>query len=630
MRFNFIGDTADLNDGIRILSEKMPFDVAADGFPVYVNRHDAEPLTVEKNANFAIISYERKIHFFRALGLLLEHMGENDWKIEETPQFVTNGIMVDVSQGNAVINVANVKKIVTYMSLMGLNMMMLYCEDSYEIREEPYFGYMRGKYSEDELRECDRFADQLGVEMIPCIQTLAHLIDVLKWDRYSKLKDDDDTLLVGYEPTYEFIERMLRAASAPFRSKRIHIGMDEAWKLGQGKYLLRNGYRNKADIMNEHLHSVLQIVDKLGLQPLIWSDMYFRAASPTGAYFDLSTQVSQEAIDGAPKNMQLVFWDYYHHDEDTYLEMIRKHKAFGSKPIFAGGIWGWSGFAIDYDKTFLATNAALQACKSEGIDEVFATIWGDGGVESNFYGHLLGLQLFAEHGYSRQLDMAKLKKRFAFCTGGDMDDFWEFTWLDRPPGLEPETRYRPANPSKYLFWQDPLTGLFDKNIEGLGMKQHYRNLAERLRAREAVNTEWNFLFRFLGHVASVLAVKAELGIELYQAYHADDRDQLRSYKDWVLPALIDEIDDLRKLHRQLWMEINKPLGWEVLDIRYGGLLARLDTTILRLEDYLNGRVDRIDELEQERLYYSGKPGLVVCNMYSRMPSASRLSFSWGF
>ncbi|WP_135556133.1 beta-N-acetylhexosaminidase [Paenibacillus cymbidii] len=630
MRLDFKGDTADLNDGIRILAKKLPFEVAEGGFPVYVKRHDAEPLTVEKNASSATISYERKIHFFRALGLLLEHMDEVEWKTEETPQFATNGIMFDVSQGNAVINVANVKKVLTYMSLMGLNMMMLYCEDSYEVEEEPYFGYMRGKYSEDELRECDRFADQLGIEMIPCIQTLAHLIDVLKWDRYSKLKDDDDTLLVGYEPTYEFIERMIKSATAPFRSKRIHIGMDEAWKLGQGKYLLQNGYRNKAEIMNEHLHRVIQIVDKLGLQPMIWSDMYFRAASPKGAYFDLSIQIPQEAIDGAPKQMQLVFWDYYHHDEHFYREFIRKHQAFGQNPIFAGGIWGWSGFAIDYDKTFLATNAALRACKSEGIDEVFATIWGDGGVESNLYGHLLGFQLFAEHGYSRELDMEKLKKRFAFCTGGDMDDFLEFTWLDRPPGLEPETRYRPANPSKYLLWQDPLAGLFDKNIEGLGMKQHYRELADRLRAREAANAEWKFLFRFMGNIASVLADKAELGIELYEAYHAGDRERLRSFMDSVLPALIEGIGELRINHRQLWMEINKPLGWEVLDIRYGGLLARMDTTIRRLDDYLNGCIDKIDELEQERLYYSGKPGLVVCNMYSRMPSASRLSFSWGF
>ncbi len=31
------------------------------------------------------------------------------------------------------------------MAVMGLNMLMLYAEDSYVIEGEPWFGYMRGK-----------------------------------------------------------------------------------------------------------------------------------------------------------------------------------------------------------------------------------------------------------------------------------------------------------------------------------------------------------------------------------------------------------------------------------------------------------------------------------------------------
>jgi hexosaminidase len=513
---------------------------------------------------------------------------------------------------------------------MGLNMMMLYCEDSYDVKEEPYFGYMRGRYSEEEMRECDRFADELGIEMIPCMQTLAHLIDVLKWERYSDMKDDDDTLLVGYEPIYEFIERMIHAASAPFKTKRIHIGMDEAWKLGQGSYLLQNGYRDKAEIMNEHLERVMGIVTKLGLEPMIWSDMYFRAASPTGDYYDLTSKVSKEAIENAPKNLQLVYWDYNHHEEGTYVEMIRRHKEFGSTPLFAGGIWGWNGYTVDYDKTFITTNAALQACKAEGVQEVFATIWGDGGCESNIYAHLLGLQLFAEHGYARQLDEDKLKSRFQFCVKANVDDFFEMTYLDKLPGMEAKVGYRFTNPSKYLMWQDPLAGLFDKNIEGLGMSEHYSGLAKSMQEKAETNPDWRFLFEFLAKTASVLALKAELGIQIYQAYQEGDKSKLTSINDTVIPALVEQVRELRRTHRHLWMEINKPLGWEVLDIRYGGLLARLDTTSQRIADFLHGNVENIDELEQERLYFSGEPGLVSCNYYTKMASASRLSFSLGF
>jgi hypothetical protein len=73
------------------------------------------------------------------------------------------------------------------------------------------------------------------------------------------------------------------------------------------------------------------------------------------------------------------------------------------------------------------------------------------------------------------------------------------------------------------------------------------------------------------------------------------------------------------------MTTNKPFGWEVLDIRYGGILARIDSVIERITGYVEGRIDRIEELEQERLYFDGlnRPGGVFegINQYVRIPTA---------
>lgn len=252
MIFNFIGNIAVLEKGIEIFAREFGFTQFGDGITVHVNKIKEDRLEVIKTGNDIVICYKETIHFFRALGLLIEALRkDNEFTISEKPQFTMNGAMFDVSQGNAVINVTNIKNILTKMAAMGLNMLMLYVQDSYEIKDEPYFGYMRGRYTYDELKECDDYADIFGIEIIPCIQTLAHLIHALKWPCYDDIKEDDDTLLVGHERTYEFIEKMISAAAAPFRSKRIHIGMDEAWKLGQGKYLLLNGYKSKFDIMTE-------------------------------------------------------------------------------------------------------------------------------------------------------------------------------------------------------------------------------------------------------------------------------------------------------------------------------------------------------------------------------------------
>lgn len=59
------------------------------------------------------------------------------------------------------------------------------------------------------------------------------------------------------------------------RSRRIHIGMDEAHRLGLGSYLARHGYRGRFQVMNEHLSRVLEISRRHDLRPMIWSDMYF-------------------------------------------------------------------------------------------------------------------------------------------------------------------------------------------------------------------------------------------------------------------------------------------------------------------------------------------------------------------
>ena len=91
------------------------------------------------------------------------------------------------------------------MAVMGLNGLMMYTEDTYDIEELPYFGYMRGRYTMEELRELDDYGDMFGIEMIACIQTLGHLQHALKWDYAGQIKDHHDILLSGEPQTYEFI-----------------------------------------------------------------------------------------------------------------------------------------------------------------------------------------------------------------------------------------------------------------------------------------------------------------------------------------------------------------------------------------------------------------------------------------
>ena len=61
------------------------------------------------------------------------------------------GVMIDCSR-DAVMTVDKLKDFITILAKFGYDSVQLYTEDTYEIDGEPYFGYMRGRYTQEEIR----------------------------------------------------------------------------------------------------------------------------------------------------------------------------------------------------------------------------------------------------------------------------------------------------------------------------------------------------------------------------------------------------------------------------------------------------------------------------------------------
>lgn len=625
MKWHFQGLTPELRPGLELLLRDLGVSQAEDGLPVAVAPSEGE-LHVGLKDGRAFIRYGAKHQFFRGLGLLVQKSGSGgEFEIREKQQFDTIGPMFDLSR-NGVLTVGAFKFMLRKLALMGHNTVMLYMEDTYEMEGEPYFGYMRGRYSAAELKEIDDYADQFGIEAFPSIQTLAHLEEFLKWEPVKEYKDTKGALLVGAERTDRLVEDMIRSVSAPFRSKKIHIGMDEAEELGRGKYLDRNGHVSRFDIMTSHLEKVLGITRSLGLKPMMWSDMFLKLASGSGEdYYGHETQIPEEMARRIPKDVDMVYWDYNHVDSKDYETLIAKHRPLGNNLVFAGAVWVFNTFGVNYGLSLPATDTALTVCKKEGIREVYATMWGDDGMESNPYIAFLGLQLYAEHAYTEgSPDEAALAERVKFCTGIDADTYLQLKYLDETPGAEPNNQ-KQSNPSKFLLYQDVLLGLFDKQIEGLPMNEHYAKLEQAIAERRNPEAELDYLFDVPQRLAGVLKLKSELGIELKRAYDSKDIATLNRIASETLPLIAQAVRELRAAHRAQWLSMFKVFGWEVIDIRYGGVINRLDTASMRIMDYVEGRIDRIEELEQERLVYSttnrfNNKGAGWCSYYYRMAS----------
>ena len=73
---------------------------------------------------------------------------------------------------------------------------------------------------------------------------------------------------------------------------------------------------------------------------------------------------------------------------------------------------------------------------------------------------------------------------------------------------------------------------------------------------------------------------------------------------------------------EVWDTENKPFGWELQDARLGGLCQRLKTCKDRLQAYISGKVDKIDELEETLLPMEENCYLQL-NLYAKTISWSK-------
>ena len=78
------------------------------------------------------------------------------------------------------------------------------------------------------------------------------------------------------------------------------------------------------------------------------------------------------------------------------------------------------------------------------------------------------------------------------------------------------------NAAKFLLYQDPLTGLYDLDVEGLGFAEQYACLEREFSGYEQRGDRWSLLYRFYALLARVLKNKAELGLRAYRACQAGD------------------------------------------------------------------------------------------------------------
>lgn len=502
------------------------------------------------------------------------------------------GLMFDCSR-NAVMNQRAVKHAIDLISDLGYNFLMLYTEDTFEVNNHPYFGHLRGRYSKSEIKDLDKYAKEKGIELIPCIQTLAHLNGIFRWPQYKEICDCDDILLIGDERTYTLIDDIFATLNEVYTSKTVHIGMDEAELFGCGKYLKINSYKDRTELFLEHLNRVSEIAQKYDFNLIMWGDMFFKLAN-NGNYYDGKVDDSLKAK--IPSNVTVCYWDYYSCDKEHYDNNIKNNQAVQEKIWFAGGAWTWGGFAPHNHFSLKANKAAIESCIEHGVEDVCITLWGDNGGECSKFAALPNIYAVSEYAKGN-FDLDRIKKGFEDKYGIAFDDFM---LIDLPDTANTDGNYN--NSEKQLLYSDCLMGLLDCVVRDDDAKR-YAECAKKL-APFTSNKDFGFLFKTAKAICDVLEYKYDIGIKTRKAYLDKNIDELKALIP-IYDEIIKRINIFYDALEVQWHIENKPHGFDIQDIRLGGVVRRIEHCKTKLLRYINGETENIPELEEPVLDFCG-------------------------
>ncbi|VDM58435.1 unnamed protein product, partial [Angiostrongylus costaricensis] len=163
-------------------------------------------------------------------------------------------------------------------------------------------------YKVSEVQGILRKARNLGLEVIPLVQTFGHMEWILKHEKFRALRENDNypqVICIGSENSVKLVKKIISQVvnvHKPFGIKRFHIGADEAFQFGvcNKSQKLARKLGSSSQLAIEYLGTIANYVKNItnGATILAWHDMVKQFIN------------SGEVLSKLGTLLQPVIWDY--------------------------------------------------------------------------------------------------------------------------------------------------------------------------------------------------------------------------------------------------------------------------------------------------------------------------------
>jgi len=236
--------------------------------------------------------------------------------IEDSPRFERRALMLDPARH--FLPLKDVKLYIDQMMKYKFNVLQLHLTDDQgwrvEIKGREKLTETGPFYTQDELKDLVKYAEERGIEIVPELDIPGHTVAFLHAypelgctsnDTIPKVlgKTFDMMVCAAVPEVYTVYKDILTQVCAIFPSSYIHLGGDEAaiannWaKCERCQALMKEkGYTNASQLMIPFFEKMLQYVRDAGKTPILWCE-------PNNIY-----PPADDYLFPYPKDVQLVSW----------------------------------------------------------------------------------------------------------------------------------------------------------------------------------------------------------------------------------------------------------------------------------------------------------------------------------
>ena len=295
------------------------------------------------------------------------------------------------------------------------------------------------------------------------------------------------------------------------------------------------------------------------------------------------------------------------------------HKTVSKNILVAGGSWKWLGFSPNNMYAINHNKKLMEASIKENISSYILTCWGDNGGETSIF--MVLPTLFKVSNYNFEVDDDLLFNKLT--DNISIDEFLSVDYLNKVSFDYSDYTLNSLN--RIYLYNDILLGTYDSLINDIQEKV-YLDVYKRLK-KYSNNSKFGYLFDSLSELSRVLSLKTNIAKRIRGAYKENDLTELKKLVN-DLKRLKRYLSTFYKSFYKMWHYESKDFGFDVCDLRIGGVEKRVEVAINKLNKYLLDKNNIIDELSEDNLDFYGnnkdfyKPNDIVDPYYSKMSTVN--------